>query len=263
MIIDFHTHAFPDKIAERAVRALSFASGGLEPQYDGTVKGLLSRMDSDGVDKAVVLNIATNEKQMTHVNDFAAEINGDRIVAFGSVHPDAENVLDELDRIKALGIKGVKFHPEYQHFFVDDEKMKPIYKKIGELGLITVFHAGSDIGFKPPYHCTPERAAKIVDLFGAPVVFAHWGGWLCAEEVIRYLVGTNAYFDVSFGYGSIPREFASLIVEKHGADKLLLGSDGPWHTIPMELRLLETLGLSNEEKEKIYHQNAEKLLKLH
>lgn len=263
MIIDCHTHVFPDKIAERAIDSLSMVSGGLEPHYNGTIGGLLKRMDEDGVDKSIVLNIATNAHQMQHVNDFASSINHDRIISFGSVYPDAPDVMDELERIKELGLKGVKFHPEYQSFFVDDEKMRPIYKKIGELGLVTVFHAGSDLGFKPPFHCTPDRAVKILPWFDAPVVFAHWGGWLYAEEVEKTLAGTEAYFDLSFGYGSIPRHYALKIVEKHGTEKLLLGSDGPWHTIPMELRLMDTLGLTNEEKEKIYHQNAEKLLKLH
>lgn len=262
MIIDFHTHAFPDKLAPRAIDSLSFASGGLKPHYDGTIQGLLQRMEEDGVDKAVVLNIATNERQMQHVNDFAMQKNGEKIIAFGSVHPDAINALEELERIKEAGLKGVKFHPEYQHFFVDDERMLPIYRKISELGLITVFHAGADLGFKPPFHCTPERARRVLPYFSSPVVFAHWGGWLCAESVYDYLAGSEAFFDLSFGYGSIPREYALKIIEKHGVDRLLLGSDGPWHTIPMEQRLLGTLGLSEEETKKIYATNALRILGL-
>lgn len=262
MIIDFHTHVFPAKIAEKAIANLSFKSGGLVPTYDGTTEGLINRMDEEGVDKSVVLSIATNAHQMRSVNDFAASVNGDRLVAFGSVYPDAPDCFDELERIKELGLKGIKFHPEYQNFYVDDEKMFPIYKKAGELGLITVFHAGADLGYASPYHCPPDRAERIIDRFGAPVVFAHWGGWMCGEEVLKRLAGTSAYLDLSFGYSSIPRDVAAAIVEKHGEDRLLLGSDGPWHSITMEKRLLDTLGLSDEEREKIYGKNAAKLLAL-
>ena len=258
--IDFHTHVFPDKIAPRALETLAYRSGGLVPTYDGTVNGLLARMERENVDVSVALGIATNPRQMKNVNDFAASVNGQKLIAFGSVHPDAPDVMDELERIRAMGLQGVKFHPEYQSFYVDDEKMFPIYKKIGELGLITIFHAGGDIGFDEPYHCAPDRAARIVDAFAAPVVFAHWGGWLMGGEVIRHLAGKDCYFDVSFGYGSLAREQALKIVEKHGVDRLLLGSDGPWHTIEMEERFLSTLELSEREKEKIYYKNAQILL---
>ena len=262
MLIDFHTHAFPTKIAQRALKNLSFVSGGLQPYTDGTPEGLLSSMDKEGVDKSVVLNIATNAHQMRSVNDFAASINSERLIAFGSVHPDAPDALEELDRIKELGLKGVKFHPEYQGFFADDPKMYPLYKKISDLKLVTVFHAGFDFGFAPPYKCLPATALRALDKFSSPVVLAHWGGLSCGEDVIRYLCGTPAYFDVSFGYGVMPRHTALSILEKHGADKLLFGTDSPWHTPSMELTMQSTLGLSEKEKEKINFLNAEKLLKI-
>ena len=194
MRIDFHTHCFPDKIAAKAVDKLSFASGGLIPHTDGTVTGLRTSMAAGGVDASVVLSIATNAHQQKSVNDFAASINnGQDVFAFGSVFPDAEDALDELERIKALGLKGVKLHPDYQGFFVDDPKMKPIYQKISSLGLITVFHAGSDYGFPPPYGGTPERMATALSWFDAPVVAAHWGGVNYNEDVLELLCGRDIY----------------------------------------------------------------------
>ncbi len=262
MLIDFHTHCFPDKIAERAIEKLSFACGGITPNTDGTVGSLKSLMANQGVDKAVVLSIATNAHQQASVNDFAASINGGNIISFGSVFPDSKNVLYELERIKELGLKGVKLHPDYQGFSVDEEKMKPIYKKISELGLITVFHAGFDYGFPPPYGATPDKMARALRWFESPVIAAHWGGLDCGSDVIQYLCGKNIYFDTSFGYGTIPKYFAEKIIETHGTDKILFGTDTPWHTAEMELKLLNTLHLSEEDKEKITHKNAEKLLKL-
>ena len=261
MLIDFHTHCFPDKIADKAIEKLSFVSGGLKYHTDGTVEGLRTRMGEDGVFKSVVLNIATNARQQSSVNDFAVSINNESdIFAFGSIFPDAPDAIAELERIKASGLKGVKLHPDYQGFFVDDEKMVPIYKKISQLGLITVFHAGFDYGFPPPYGATPERLIKVIKHFDTPVIAAHWGGVNCAEGVIEHLCGTDIYFDTSFGYSMMPKYYAERILEKHGTDRLLFGTDTPWHTANMEMRLLNSLGLSTDEMDKITHKNAQKLL---
>lgn len=263
MLIDFHTHAFPERIAQRAVSGLAHSSGGMVPQTDGTLGSLISEMDKDGVDLSVVLSIATNPKQQTNVNNFAMEIDqNDRIVAFGSVHPDAPDALEELERIKAAGLKGVKLHPEYQQFYVDDPRMFPIYRKISQLGLITVFHAGHDYGFSPPYHCMPGALRQAIKWFDTPVVAAHWGGEGCGIEVLDKLCGENLWFDLSFGYGAMPKPVAQAIIDKHGPDKLLFGSDLPWHRPEWELRLLNSLDISAEDREKIFFRNAMKLLGL-
>ena len=263
MLIDFHTHAFPERIAARAVSGLGHASGGMVPQTDGTLDSLKAEMDKDGVDISVVLSIATNPKQQANVNNFAMEINRDeRIVAFGSVHPDAPDALAELERIADAGLKGVKFHPEYQQFYVNDERMKPIYKKISQLGLITMFHAGHDIGFQPPYHCMPEHLSAALKWLDTPVVAAHWGGWGCNQAVLEKLCGENLWFDLSLGYGCISKPTAQAIIDQHTPDRLLFGSDMPWHRPEWELRLIHSLDISPEDKEKILWKNAAKLLKL-
>jgi len=263
MRIDFHTHCFPDNIAGKALPRLSDAAGGLRYHTDGTVDGLKSSMRIGGVDTSVVLHIATNAHQQHSVNDFAASIHdGTSIISFGSVFPDSPDALQELERIKSLGLPGVKLHPDYQGFFVDDPKMKPIYEKISQLGLITLFHAGYDYGFPPPYHCTPERMRNALRWFSAPVVAAHWGGCNLYDDVLTHLCGTDIYFDTSFGYGIMPKYYAERILEHHGTGKLLFGTDTPWHTPDMELRLLRSLRLSESELEAITFQNAAALLKL-
>ncbi len=263
MLIDFHTHAFPDKVAAKAVPKLAFDCGGLEPQTDGTIASLKEEMAKDGVDISVVQSIATNPHQMPKVNDFAIAIDKDpAIVAFGSVHPDAPDALEELERLHDAGIKGIKLHPEYQGFYADDEKMKPIYRKISELGFITLFHAGDDYGFLPPYHGMPEHLLGALRYLDSPVVAAHWGGIGQTVGVLDKLCGKNIYFDLSFGYAAIPRLRALQIIEKHGTDKLLFASDMPWHRPAWEMRLLNTLDLSDSDRDKIFYQNAAKLLNL-
>ena len=260
MIIDFHTHAFPPKIANTTMEKLSYFGGGLIPQTDGTAEGLLKLMEKDSVDKSIVLAIATNEKQQKAVNDYIISLESESLIPFGSVYPWAENALEELERIKAAGVKGIKFHPEYQQFFVDDEKMKPLYKRISELGLIVLFHAGEDFGYPAPYHATPERLRKAAEWIDSPMICAHWGAAGMGEDVLKYLCDIPVYFDTAFGYGTMPKERVQRILDKKGADYIVFGSDCPWNAPSWDMRMIETLELSEGEKEKIYHLNAEKLL---
>lgn len=264
MLIDFHTHAFPDRIAARAVSTLSHEGGGLEPQTNGTLASLKEQMAIDGVDISVVHSIATNPKQMRKVNDFAMEMDKDpAIVAFGSVHPDAPDALEELERIKAAGLKGVKLHPEYQGFYANDPKMKPIYRTLSRLGLLVLFHAGHDYGFAPPYHGMPQHILEALAWLDTPVIAAHWGGVGCGTEVLQTLCGREGlWFDLSFGYSHMPKQIAQAIVDKHGPEKLLFASDMPWHRPSWEKRLIHSLDISSEDKEKIFFRNARNLLSL-
>lgn len=264
MIIDMHTHCFPDKISERALKTLSHGSGGVTPEHSGNYTSLLENIRADGADKAVVLNIATNPRQQTSVNNFAISLlDVDGIIPFGSIHPDSPDALSEIERLKSAGIKGIKLHPDYQNFFVDEERMIPIYEKAAELGFVTVFHAGVDIGYPEPVHCTPERLKNILPAFGgAPVIAAHFGGWLMWKDVMRFLVGENVYFDTAYCYSRMPALFAKRIIEEHGADKILFGSDMPWSRTANEARFIKSLDLPEEQTEKILGLNAQKLLGL-
>ncbi len=261
MIIDFHTHAFPPKIAGRAMEKLSYSSGGLIPQTDGTVYDLKRLMQKDGVDRSVTLAIATNETQQQAVNDYIKSQECYEIIPFGSVYPWADSAFEELERIKDMGIKGIKLHPEYQQFFVDDEKLKPLYKKISQLGLIVIFHAGEDFGYPGPYHATPERLRTAAKWIDSPMICAHWGASCMGEDVLKHLCDTPVYFDTAFGYGTMPKERAQRILEKKGADHIVFGSDCPWHAPSWDIKMINTLDISESDKEKIFYKNAESLLK--
>jgi len=261
MIIDFHTHCFPERIAARAIATLA-AAGAEVPHHSGSEKSLLAAVKSMGADFAVVLNIATNPRQEKSVNDYAITLNSmNGIEAFGSVHPDSPNAIEELERLHASGVKGVKLHPDYQNFFVDDKRLFPIYEKIANLGMITVFHAGVDIGIPDPVHCTPQALASILPVFnGAPVVAAHFGGYMVRAETMKHLVGKDVYFDTSYSHSRFPPLWAKEIIKKHGAKKILLGSDMPWSRTDYEINYVKSLGLSDDDLELILGKNAQALL---
>ena len=260
MIIDFHTHAFSEKIVEKAMSKLT-ATSGMKPYTDGTVNGLLEIMNNSGVDKSVVLPIATKPSQQRIVNSWAKEIMSDKIYAFGSVHPDAEDALEELDRIKESGLYGVKLHPDYQDMYFDNIRYERIIDAASELGLITVVHAGVDPKCPEDVHCTPEMARKVLDdVKPEKLVLAHMGGNEMWDDVERYLVGQNVYFDTGVILNTMPQEQFLRIVHMHGADRILFGTDSPWADQKNFVALLEHMPLTEEEKAAIFSENAKKLL---
>ncbi len=264
MIIDFHTHAFPKKISDSAIATLSSSCGNTAPQHTGTIESLVEKIKNCGCDKAVVLNIATNPKQQKNVNNYAISLlSNPDVIPFGSIHPDSDEAIDELHRLKEAGIKGIKLHPNYQNFFVDEERLFPIYEKAANLGLITVFHAGVDIGIPDPLYCTPQRLINILPIFkDTPVVAAHMGGYLLWKDVLNTLAGSKIYLDTSYSYSHLPPKWAKEIIKKHGADKILFGSDMPWSNTCDEIRFIESLGLSENETEQIFYKNAIDILKI-
>ena len=134
LIFDMHTHCFPDALAPKALPRLAEISR-CAYHGDGTYGSLCEEAAAAGCAGFMILHIATKPSQMTSVNNFAAACQKGNAYCFGSVYPTAENAVDELHRIKALGLKGVKFHPDYQEFFVDDPAVFPVYEAAAALGL--------------------------------------------------------------------------------------------------------------------------------
>jgi predicted TIM-barrel fold metal-dependent hydrolase len=260
MIIDFHSHCFADSLAERAITELS-KRAGIPPWHDGTINGLIKSMDEAGIHKSVILPIATKPSQTIKINDWAASVSSSRIIPFGSIHPDFEDWKHEVTRIKELGLKGVKFHPDYQNFFVDDEKLFPLYEAILDADLILIFHAGVDIGFPAPYHCMPSMLKNLLDHFKrGKIVAAHMGGYMSYDDVEKYLIGEDIYLDTSYCMGEISTKKATKLIKDHGISKVLFGTDSPWKKQSEEVALIEKLDLTEDEKAAILCYNSCMLL---
>lgn len=262
MVIDFHTHTFPDKIAKASMESLSKCSG-ITPHTDGTVDGLRRSMEEDGVSLSVILPVVTRPAQFETVNRVAAKIceKEEGLVSFGGIHPDCSDVKRKMREIKSLGLKGVKIHPAYQEVCMDDIRYLRILEAATEQGLIVSVHAGVDIGLPAPVYAAVERIARAIrETAPEKLVLAHLGGWKEWDAVEEMLAGENVYFDTAFLEDFIDDGQLLRIIRKHGADKILFGTDCPWSGQRESIKRLEKLPLSEEEKRMIFAGNAEKLL---
>lgn len=265
MMIDFHTHIFPDKIAARSIEALSKVSG-VKAATDGTLKGLLASMDRSGVDLSVIMPVVTKPTQFESVNTFAANVNEEyagKLLSFGGIHPDSEDYKGELNRIKELGLPGIKLHPDYQGVMIDDVRYMNIIEYADTLGMIIMVHAGIDIGLPEPVHCPPDKARKVLDaLHPKKLVLAHMGGWKQWDEVYEYLAGENVYLDTAFCFDYMTQDMFLKLCEKQGTDKILFATDSPWSDARKDMEVIKSLPLTDEAKEAIFSGNAKKLLNM-
>ena len=269
MVIDFHAHIFPDKIADATIKALS-TSASIPPHCDGTIDGLLKQMSECGVDIAINLPVLTRAKQFDSIAAFGASINqksytGARVISFAGMHPEIEDYEERLDEVKALGFKGIKLHPDYQGTFIDDEKYVKILSYAKKLGLITVTHAGLDGAFiGQPIKCTPYRVLKLLDALGGydRLVLAHLGGNELYDEVLSELAGSDVYIDTSYVLPATSRKQFEALLNKHGEDKILFATDSPWQNQGEMINILHSYSLGNGVENKILSGNAIKLLNL-
>ena len=278
MIIDFHTHTFPDAFAAKTVAALSRVSR-TKPFTDGTAAALRASMERAGVDHSVLLPVATKAAQVAGINNAAAELNskGEGLISFGGIHPDFPDWSAELDRMVQLGLKGVKIHPVYQKAEQDDIRYLRILERAGELGLIVVTHTGIDIGYPDETQCSPEKLRSAIRQVGpVKIVAAHMGGWKQWDEALEQLADTDVFVDTSFstgvmepipdsGYSSeelqlLTGEQFVAMVRAYGVHRVLFGTDSPWSGQQESLAWLRTAPLTATERTAILGENAQKLL---
>ena len=259
LLFDMHTHCFPDALAPKALPRLAEISRS--PYFgDGTYGDLCRKATDAGCAGFMILHIATKSSQMTSVNNFAAACQKGSVYCFGSVFPTAENAVDELHRIRALGLRGVKFHPDYQEFFVNDPQVFPVYEAAAALGLPVAFHAGRDPYSPDLVHCTPKMLAEVADRFPTlKIIGAHMGGMEMDGDVEKYVIGKpNIYLDTAFATRSLTPARCGELIRRHGVDKVFFATDFPWSTVETERAFLEQAGLTQKELDAICHGNAER-----
>jgi len=258
--IDFHTHAFPDELAARAMKHLSH-EGGVEPHLDGRVSSLLASMDRHGIEKSVVCSIATKPPQFDPILEWCKKIRSDRIVPFPSLHPTDPNFDDRIAEVKSEGFKGVKFHPYYQDFNIDDELLFPLYDKISRENLIVLMHTGFDFAFERTRKADPVKVVRVLEKFpDLKIMASHLGAWDDWAEVEKHLTGKKIYMEISFSLEYLSPETAKKIILSHPRDHIFFGTDSPWADQGKALGLLRNLDLGKEMEDLILRENALKLL---
>lgn len=262
-IIDFHTHAFPDALAPRAMKALLEEAPGIRAYLDGTVGDLLRSMDRSGIEKSVICCIATRPEQFDPILRWCGQVRSDRLIPFPSVHPADPAALDRVRRIAAEGFVGVKMHPYYQDFVADEERMPAIYREVTRHDLLLVMHTGYDIAFPRIRRADPQRIVKITEQFpGLKFVTTHMGAWEQWDEVREQFLGREIYMEISFALEELGPERAREMLLGHPADFVLFGTDSPWTDQAHTLALLENLRLPQEKMERILAGNSLRLLHL-
>ena len=259
-IVDVHTHAFPDFLAHRAVSRLT-EMGKTRAYLSGTVADLLRSMDRAGIEVSVVCSVATAPEQFDAILRWSGEIAGPRLVPFPSVHPRSREPLREVAAVAAAGLRGIKLHPEYQGFFIDDPSLEGLYRAAEDAGLVVLFHAGYDIGFPDSDRSSPARIARVQESFPAlRIIASHLGGFRQWEEVLRTLAGGDTYLDTGYVFGRIPGGLLREILAAHRRDRLLFGSDSPWADQGESVAEIRALGLDAGLEEMILSSNARALL---
>ena len=259
-IIDMHSHIFPEKIAAKATASVGHFYD-TEMGFLGNSETLLKMGSAAGVTGYVVHSVATTAHQVRSINDFLAaecELHPE-FIPFAAMHPDFEDIQGEIDRVISMGFKGIKLHPDFQQFLIDEERAMPIYEA-AEGRLPILFHTGD---YRYDWS-KPQRLANIIDTFPKlDCIAAHFGGWSEPDTAIMSLLERRCWVDTSSTYGFI-NDFPKMreLIKLWGSDRMLFGSDFPMWDPATELEWLNRCELSEEDMEKILHGNIEKLLSI-
>lgn len=259
-IIDFHTHAFPDELAERAVPLIA-RNAGAPAFLDGKVSSLLRSMDQAGIERSVICSIATRPAQFQKILDWSKSVRSSRLVPFPSIHPADPEAREHIRMIHAEGFPGIKLHPYYQEFCLDEPRMEPIYECVRECGLMVLCHTGFDVAFPRVRRVDPERIWKVVARFpGLKFVATHMGAWEDWMEVERWLIGKPVMLETSFSIPYCGAEAARRLLMAHPPDCILFGTDSPWADQTDEIARVKALNLPADRRQKLFYDNARRLL---
>lgn len=260
-IIDAHTHIFADDIVDRAMEALHEAYQA-EPVRRPTVSGLLAEMADSGVSRSVVAPVSTKASQVPGINDWLIGLNEPGIIPLCTLHPHHDKLEEEVERVLAAGIRGVKLQPFFQGYDFQDPRARAMFEMIAGR-LVVLMHGGQEIVEIPHVIPAPEPLARLKrDLPGLQIIIAHLGGYEMWGEVEEHLLGADVYFDLSYTFNRAPDDLIKRVCERHGWDRIIFASDFPWQSQREALEGLMRLGLPDARLEAVLAGNLKALLGL-
>ncbi|MBQ8641044.1 MAG: amidohydrolase [Clostridia bacterium] len=266
-VFDIHTHTYPEKIAEKAVINLG-AFYNFVCEGKGTYAHMESQAKENNIRGYLLFSVATNPVQVPKVNDsIAALVEHSRSLGyltagFAGMHQDYEDFEGEVNRAIALGLQGIKIHPDIQGVDIDDPRLFRLYEIIE--GRIPLYmHMGDD---RPQYQFSrPKKLAHALECFPKlEVVAAHLGGYRATDEAIECLAGNErVWYDTSSAFWYLSPEEAARIIRALNPEKIMFGTDYPVKNPAGELeRFFAVPGLTDSERERILWDNAIRFLHL-
>lgn len=260
-IIDFHNHIYPDAIAQKAANNVrQFYDGIGNSGIDGRVDTLLERGKQAGITEFAILPVAVVPERTRHINEFIIREASahSEFYGFGTVHAAMDGLMEEVDYILQNGLRGIKIHPDYQTFAIDDPRMFPVYEVIqGKIPVI--FHMG-DLRYDFSH---PARLRKVLEQFPElQVVAAHFGGYQMRGVAREVLTDTNCLFDTSSSLMFMEPGAAEEHIRHYGAERFMYGTDFPMWDPVVEVERFFNLDLTDDEKEQIAWKTAAQLLRV-
>lgn len=261
-IIDFHAHAFPDALAPHAIRVLEAETDAVKAHLDGRIASLLASMDRSGIRAALICSIATRPRQFKPILDWSLQIRSPRIIPLASVHPEDPERFTHLEAVREAGLIGIKLHPYYQRFVLDDPPIIELLKCARDLDLMVVSHTGYDVAFPRDRLADPARIARVIEqVDGLCFVATHLGAWEDWRDAARILGDLPLYRETSFALGWMPDDEVRELIETVPPGFLMFGTDSPWADQQTEIEKFKSLGLPAAQQRAIVHDNAAALLR--
>ena len=264
VIIDTHTHIFPDTSAASILK-LTGKKFKVKVYGKGTAADLISKMDENGINYAVILMVALNPRTVKKVNTWLIKLKEPRFIKFGTLHPSLKGFKEEIQRLKENGIRGIKLQPEVQGFTVDNADLTyPLYEALAVSGMTVMFHVGGNPTSHPQQRSQPGMILNVAkDFPELKIITAHLGGLNMWTQVAELLAGKeNVYMETSMTYEKITPKGAEKIIRKHGHHKIFFGTDYPFAPIKKCLESARSVPFLNErEKEEVLGLNAMQFFK--
>jgi predicted TIM-barrel fold metal-dependent hydrolase len=261
MIIDAHMHVWPDHIADAMQ---SQRPSGMPLRFDGKLSGLLRTMDESGIDRGLALGVGIKASVVARTNEFIGTVPRDRLVPMGTVHPDLP-VEENIRSLKDNGIVGVKLHPLFQALSLSDPRVRDILAALAEEGMPVISHVGAGGDDEANERGAPDALRRLADdLPDLKLIACHYGGYHRLDEAEEHVVGSRVVLETSWPptLADLEKERLVAIIRRHGADRVVFGSDWPMADPAAEIAAIRELGLTKDEEDGVLGGNLARILDL-
>ena len=261
-IIDAHAHIYPEKIAQKATDTIGVFYDIKMEMPAGTPERLIEDGEHAGITRYVVHSVATTAHQVRSINQFIKNEmeKHPQFIGFMTLHQDLteKEVQEEVGWAIENGFKGIKIHPDFQKFNIDDERVEKFYKSASNKLPILLHMGDNRFEYSKPY-----RLANVAKKYpNVNFIAAHFGGYRCWDEIDVYKGLNNVYFDTCSSLPFISPEKAKEIIDTFGVEKFFFATDFPMWDALGELERFNKIPLTDAERQMVFAENIKRLLNI-